>query len=146
MSFDQKVTNDAMATTDNGNRERAIFEAALDIASADGRLGYLQGACGEDAALLARVQALLRAHEAPEGFLPERPRDGATVSLVTEKPGDKIGHYKLLEQIGEGGCGVVYMAEQTSRSGAGWPSRSSSWAWTPNTSSPGSRPSARPWR
>jgi eukaryotic-like serine/threonine-protein kinase len=102
-----------MATTDNGNRERAIFEAALDIASAEGRLGYLKGACGEDAALLARVQALLRAHEAPEGFLPEQPRDGATVSLVTEKPGDKIGHYKLLEQIGEGGCGVVYMAEQT---------------------------------
>ena len=70
-----------MATTDNGNRERAIFEAALDIASAEGRLAYLKGACGEDAALLARVQALLRAHEAPEGFLPERPRDGATVTL-----------------------------------------------------------------
>src|SRR5512134_421661 len=101
-----------MATTDNGNRERSIFEAALDIASAEARLGYLQGACGEDTVLLARVQALLRAHEAPEGFLPEHPRATATVTLVTEKPGDKIGHYKLLEQIGEGGCGVVYMAEQ----------------------------------
>src|SRR5512139_2232915 len=102
-----------MATTDNGNRERAIFEAALDIASAEERLGSLQGACGEDAALLARVQALLQAHEAPEGFLPGQPRDGATVTLITEKPGDRIGHYKLLEQIGEGGCGMVYMAEQT---------------------------------
>jgi hypothetical protein len=41
---------------------------------------------------------------------------GPTVHIsipLTEKPGDKIGHYKLLEQIGEGGCGVVYMAEQT---------------------------------
>jgi len=101
-----------MATTDNGNREREIFEAALDIASAEGRLGYLKGACGQDAALLARVQALLRAHEAPESFLPEQPKAGATVSIVTEKAGDKIGHYKLLQQIGEGGCGVVYMAEQ----------------------------------
>src|SRR5438874_2984355 len=33
-------------------------------------------------------------------------------ALVTQKPGDRIGHYKLLQQIGEGGCGVVYMAEQ----------------------------------
>ena len=101
-----------MATNDNSNREREIFEAALDITSAEGRLGYLKGACGEDAALLARVQALLQAHEAPEGFLPEQPKDGATIRIVTEKPGDKIGHYKLLEQIGEGGCGVVYLAEQ----------------------------------
>jgi serine/threonine protein kinase/Tfp pilus assembly protein PilF len=101
-----------MATTDNSNRERDIFEAALDIASAEGRLRYLKGACGEDAALLARVQALLQAHEAPEGFLPEQPKDGPTTRMVTEKAGDKIGHYKLLEQIGEGGCGVVYMAEQ----------------------------------
>ncbi len=101
-----------MATTDNVNREREIFEAALEITSAEERLDYLKGACGGDAALLARVQALLESHEAPEGFLPEQPREAATVSLVTEKAGDKIGHYKLLEQIGEGGCGVVYMAEQ----------------------------------
>ena len=92
-----------MATTDNGNRERAIFEEALGIASAEGRLGYLEGACGEDAALLARVKILLQAHEAPEGFLPEQPRDGATIGIVAEKAGDKIGHYKLLQQIGEGG-------------------------------------------
>ena len=46
-----------MATTENDNRERAIFEAALDIASAEGRLDYLKSACGEDAALLARAGA-----------------------------------------------------------------------------------------
>jgi hypothetical protein len=101
-----------MATTDNGNRERAIFEEALEITSAEGRLGHLKGACGEDAALLARVQALLQAHEAPEGFLPEQPKDGTTIRMLTEKVGDKIGHYRLLEQIGEGGFGVVYVAEQ----------------------------------
>ena len=43
---------------------------------------------------------------------PDEPEGGATAVSVSEKPGDKIGHYKLLEQIGEGGCGVVYMAEQ----------------------------------
>ncbi len=103
-----------MATTDNGNREREIFEAALEITSAEERLGYLKGACGGDAALLARVQALLESHEAPEAFLPEQPKAAATVKLEldTEKPGDRIAHYKLLQQIGEGGCGVVYMAEQ----------------------------------
>jgi eukaryotic-like serine/threonine-protein kinase len=101
-----------MATTDNDNREREIFEAALDIASAEGRLGYLKGACGQDAALLARLQTLLQAHAAPEGFLPGQSKDPATIRMVTEKAGDKIGHYKLLEQIGEGGCGVVYMADQ----------------------------------
>ncbi|HTY87489.1 MAG TPA: protein kinase [Candidatus Acidoferrum sp.] len=101
-----------MATTDNGNREREIFEAALDIAPAEGRLSYLKGACGKDAELLARVQSLLQAHETAGGFLPEQPKAAATVSIVTEKAGDKIGHYKLLQQIGEGGCGAVYMAEQ----------------------------------
>src|SRR5216683_2180770 len=49
--------------------------------------------------------------EAGLSFLPEEPK--ATVVAITEKPGDRIGRYKLLQQIGEGGCGVVYMAEQT---------------------------------
>ncbi len=48
--------------------------------------------------------------EAGLSFLPEQPK--ATFGPITEKPGDRIGRYKLLQQIGEGGCGVVYMAEQ----------------------------------
>src|SRR6266571_2913670 len=100
-----------MAIADQSNREKEIFEQALDITPTEERLRFLTGACGKDAALLARVQALLRADESGESFLPEQPK--ATVVAITEKPGDRIGRYKLLQQIGEGGCGTVYMAEQT---------------------------------
>src|SRR6266478_149843 len=100
-----------MAIADQSNREKEIFEQALDIKPTEERLRFLTSACGKDAALLARVQALLRANESGESFLPEQPK--ATVVPITEKPGDRIGRYKLLQQIGEGGCGAVYMAEQT---------------------------------
>src|SRR5947207_6911341 len=100
-----------MAIADQSNREKEIFEQALDITPTEERLRFLTSSCGEDAALLARVQALLRADESGESFLPEQPK--ATVGPIIEKPGDHIGRYKLLQQIGEGGCGVVYMAEQT---------------------------------
>src|SRR5437667_868097 len=99
-----------MAIADQSNREKEIFEQALDITPTEERLRFLTSACGQDAALLARVQALLRADESGESFLPEQPK--AMVVPITEKPGDCIGRYKLLQQIGEGGCGTVYMAEQ----------------------------------
>src|SRR5439155_6489658 len=100
-----------MAVADQSNREKEIFEQALDITPTEERLRFLTSSCRKDAALLARVQALLRADESGESFLPEQPK--ATVVPITEKPGDRIGRYKLRQQIGEGGCGAVYMAEQT---------------------------------
>src|SRR6266436_2736374 len=78
---------------------------------------YLSEACKGDVEFRLRVEALLQAYEQAGDFLgrpaAERPpKAGAQVLAVAEKPGDRIGHYKLLQQIGEGGCGVVYMAEQ----------------------------------
>ena len=76
-------------------------------------------------------------------------RDSSTPPELLEGPGTVISPYKLLELIGLGGMGAVYMADQvqTKPSAARWRSRSSSWAWTRVTSSPGSRLAARPcWR
>ena len=95
-----------------------IFSEALELTSAEERAAYLDRACGADRALRGRVEGLLRAHVEADGFLepPPRPRpssDAWRSRPLAEGPGTVIGPYKLLEQIGEGGMGVVYMAEQT---------------------------------
>jgi WD40 repeat protein/serine/threonine protein kinase len=101
-----------MDLTDKRIREKALFEQALDLESPAERLAFLKGACGPDLALAARVRELLVAHEATGGFLPGKPADRTTLLPVSERPGDRVGRYKLREKIGEGGCGVVYVAEQ----------------------------------
>jgi eukaryotic-like serine/threonine-protein kinase len=97
--------------SDHFERIEALFDRAIEFRPEE-RAAFLAGACGSDTALLARVHSLLQAHEFDKGILPEEPRDEPVAGLLAEKPGDRIGHYKLLERIGEGGCGVVYMAEQ----------------------------------
>src|ERR1051325_8352108 len=114
--MDGDEANPAMKPT---SREQALFTEALRRATPEARVAYLDGACGTDTVLRGRVEALLRASESAGDFLEQPPTglaasDGSTVVLtgLSEKPGDRIGRYKLLQQIGEGGCGVVYMAEQ----------------------------------
>ncbi len=88
----------------------AIVDAALDLSPAD-REAYLDQACGDDAALRQTVAALLRAHQhAPAPG--KHPVSAPTATQRSEQSGDRIGPYKLLQRLGEGGCGVVYMAEQ----------------------------------
>ena len=93
--------------------EETILEQALTFASTEARAAYLQGACGEDAQLRARVESLIDAHEAAGGFLGDKPHQATPASsAMAEGPGTVIDKYKLLEKLGEGGFGVVYMAEQ----------------------------------
>jgi eukaryotic-like serine/threonine-protein kinase len=94
--------------------EREVFIAALQIESAEQRRVYLDAACGGDGELRRGVEALLAAHERSGSFL-EHPLAEPAVTRddpIRERPGTVIGPYKLMEQIGEGGMGLVFVAEQ----------------------------------
>jgi hypothetical protein len=112
-------------------RLKEFFLGATAISDRAQREAWLAQQCGPDRDLLAKVQALLKARDNPESFLdllaPPAPGPheeaaqlpcatpdlGGTVDApLTEGPGTVIGPYKLLQRIGEGGMGVVYMAEQ----------------------------------
>jgi eukaryotic-like serine/threonine-protein kinase len=96
--------------------ERSIFIAALEKDDAAERAAYLDRACALDLPLRERIERLLKAHEPADSFLERGPSVlDATDNYepIAERAGTVIGPYKLLQQIGEGGMGAVFMAEQT---------------------------------
>ena len=120
--------------TKTAQQVEALFDAARHLASPAARRAFLDQACLEDPQLRARVEALLAAQTDADKFFseiapyasasladsePTATRAGSSganrregESGFTEGPGSRIDRYKLLQEIGEGGCGVVYMAEQ----------------------------------
>src|SRR5580698_4278499 len=94
------------------NRVQAVFLLAVEATDAAGRAQVLERECDADAELRQRVEALLAAHDASGGFL-DRPPPSPLSTVddeprLSEGPGGRIGPYKLLQQIGQGGMGVVF--------------------------------------
>ncbi len=120
--------------------ERDLFIAALQIDDAADCAAYLDKACGGNAELRQRVEALLAAFGQAGSFLqqpaaaPAATAEGTPVgpsqqNAPAEELGTVIGPYKLLQQIGEGGMGTVFMAEQTQPVQRKVALKSSSRAW-----------------
>src|SRR5690242_6941172 len=101
--------------TGNGKRDIEVFAEAVQLPTEE-RPAFLDRACAGDETQRQRIQALLRSNDRAGDFLEEPPTgsmsEGRAKVAAGEKSGDRVGRYKLLPQIGEGGYGVVFMAEQ----------------------------------
>jgi hypothetical protein len=155
ISFKKLDDGDWSCMSELTQREVAAFNGARRLPASE-RAAYLDEACAGEAAMRQRLDELLQVSESAAAFL-DQPAQGDLGKAamqgemlpgaipLSEKPGDKIGRYKLFEMIGEGGCGVVYVAEQIEPVRRRVALKVISWAWTPGRSSSASRPSGRRW-
>src|SRR5215471_5040974 len=101
--------------TGNRKRDVELFSEAVGLPN-EQRIAFLDEACADDQDLRRRLEKLLRSNDRAGDFLETPPTEsigeGRARVAAGEKPGDRVDRYKLLQQIGEGGCGVVFVAEQ----------------------------------
>src|ERR1041385_8201656 len=99
----------------NSGRALELFTEAAQL-PVELRGAFLDQACAGNKDLRRKIESLLKSNDRVGNFLEEPPSAIAqkerSKAIAGDKAGDRVGRYKLLQQIGEGGCGVVYMAEQ----------------------------------
>ncbi len=110
-----RLPSNCIFMTSNAGRALEVFTEAVQLPVED-RVAFLDRVCAGEDELRGKVEALLRSNDRAGDFLEQPPTNSISEERNKvnpgEKPGDRVGRYKLLQQLGEGGCGVVFMAEQ----------------------------------